>query len=138
MASEITDRLLAAKNSSKQVEKIVSRLARLAPEVAAAKMILKEYEELKDALAALANRDFDAKEIVTFTTMKVQIEYSQRDMVRTVRNNEDLYKHLGHDVFVANAHISMRRLDDLLSDAAKKRLIARKRVGSRTFKIKTL
>lgn len=138
MTLSLPEKLLAAKNSKRILLQVTERLAFLAAELEAVKPIQKEYEELRAAVVALADRDYEADETVKIENEDVRIELSAKDVVRSVKNMRGLLEHLGTDMFFKHVRFPMSHLDVLVPKNVRSRFVSRKRNGARTCKVTLL
>lgn len=136
--SSWTERITAAKNPEAVVDKIVSRIEELAPEMERFRKIQNEMEDLKAALEQHANSAYSDRSEVSFTGQSVQVDFTARCVVRKVKDMQGLLKALGRTTFLSCVTFPLAKLDQHLSREEQKPYVSSRRVGARACRIKLL
>ena len=139
--TDLAQSLLKAKSDKAKetaLSKVARRITAIARELEKAKVLQQEMDELKAALCELSDRDYVATSAVMFEDDNIEIEFSAKPVVRTIKSLPKLFDHLGKKKFLEHASFSLKTLDKLVPKDEQADLVSKKRVGTRVCKITLL
>lgn len=136
MALSWVERMKKAKNREAVMNKIMDRLAELAPQIKQLRALEAETAELKNALELFAQlEDYASSSEVSFANDDIQVNFSPVPLKRKVKDVKGLMKALGIKTFLQCITISLEKLDEHMTREEQKKFFTFKRSGTRACRI---
>lgn len=137
MALSWIERLKKSKKQTVVIDKIMDRMAEIAPQIEKLRALEAEAADMKSALEHYANENYREGSEVSFATDKVQFNFGPVPMTRKVKDVNALMKRLGKSTFLECITVSLSKIDEHLSKEDQKKFFTFKRSGTRACRIQT-
>ncbi len=131
----LAQKLIRTKKPELVLARVTARMAELRAKLEVVKPLQDEYDELKDALVELVNRDYEPDDEIRFDADNIEIVVSQKEVLRRIKKMSALYKYLGRERFLEAVTFPLKQFDALVPKKDQAQFIVRKRVGPRCVKV---